>query len=279
MSRFKSLNEIKATFLIDSDDLEEIRKYLNEVRISNHPDKTNGLFDTDVSEKQYHLANDAIQYVDALKDAPHSLLVLEKVTDLLTTITRLLPNESQNRLENNLGLKISSAIENSKTRLIIPKISLTAVSAVVTFIFLFPNQIKDNPAISSRIDPASSNFFIMWLILLLYSALFWIIAYIAQERTKRMLSDLKVDSVQNNIFNEFVRENGMFTFEKDSLVNYIVYRKQQRSRLIFPFFNQPLISLEIAQNIAEIIIERALKNNVIKKISDNSLSEHFQINI
>lgn len=287
MTTYNPISHIKKDFQIDSDNLEVIRKRLNEIRIKSHPDNTNGQFATDEIKDEYHNANNAIEYLDQISNN-NSLIIVEKMTDLMKVVTELIPVNKQNSLEQNLDSKISFAITNFRSRMFLPKISLSAITAVVTFLFLFPGQIKDNPALSYIINPTSSIFVVIWFLLLLYSGLFWIMTFSNEEKAKKKLTLLKVDSFQNRLFDDFLRKSTYNQFSKDNLTHFI-YEQSHRNRFgdrIRPegltlittrLFGSDMITMEIAQSIAEIIIARGEKNKVLEKLSNNTLSDMYTL--
>ncbi|KLT70220.1 hypothetical protein [Flavobacterium sp. ABG] len=285
---YNSTCEIKKDFQIDSDDLEIIREGVNAIRIDTHPDKTNGEFPSEIIKEQYYKANNAIEYLDSIKNN-QSLVIVEKMTDLMKVITDLIPINKQNSLEQNLDSKISFAISTFQSKMFLPKISLTVITAIVTFLFLFPAQIKDNPTLSHFINPTSLYFVSVWFCLLFYSGIFWMMAFNNEEKSKKKLMLLKVDSVQNQVFENFIaRHLTDNKFIKDELTHFI-YESSIENRLgeldsseglssiTTRFFGSEMITMEIAQNIAELIISRGEKNKVIEKLAINALSDIYEI--
>jgi hypothetical protein len=285
---YNSTSEIKKDFQIDSDSLDVIRYSVNEIRINTHPDKTNGEFPDENIKERYYKANSAIEYLDGIKNN-QSLIAVEKMTDLMKVVTELIPTNRQNSLEQNLDSKISFAISTFRSKMFLPKISLTAITAVVTFLFLFPGQIKDNPTLSQFINPTSSSFAIVWFFLLLYSGLFWMMTFNNEEKSKKKLMLLKVDSVQNRIFENFMeRHLNEYKFNKDELTHFIykssignrlgeLDRSEGLSLITTRLFGSEMITMEIAQNIAELIISRGEKNKVIEKLSISTLSDIYEL--
>ena len=277
--RFHSIDEIKNHFSIESDDLSIIRGKLNSKRTKIHPDKTKGEFKNSTIEEEYHNIGNAINYIDSLKDN-QSLVIVEKVTELMKVMTELIPNNKQNSLEQSLDSKISDVTTSTRSRMLVPNISLTAVTAIVSFLFLFPNQIAEHPILSYHINPTSFIFTFLWLSLLLFCVSLWIITSHKEAVTKKKLALLKVDSEQNRIFAEFIRyldDNKLFT--KDDLTHFICNlrrgcRYEHRSDNLF---GSRIITQEIAQNIAELIISRAEKNNVIERLPRNTLSDTYKL--
>lgn len=275
-----SLTEIKEEFKINSNDIQEIRENLKRILAENHPDKSGGNFPNVETEEKYYKIQSSIEYIDKIKE-DYSLIVIDKMNDLVKVITDLVPNQKNNFLEQNLETKINFAISNFRSKLFIPKISLTTITIIVSFFFLFPNQIKENPVLSKRIDLESDLFLYLWLILLIYSGFFWFMSFINEEKAKAKLEQIKIDSNQNNLFEDFIANKNQFT--KDELTNYI-YSKVSGKKgfhsgiLTTQLFTSNVISIDIVQNISEIIINRALNNNVISKVKKNSLRECYEIN-
>ena len=277
---YTSLQQIKEEFSIISDEIEIIRDKINQIRIENHPDKNQGNFINEASEQKFHNASNAIEYIDKIKNN-QSLMVVEKMTDLIKTVSYLIPNTRNETLDHNLTQNINSSISNLHSRGLFPKISLSAISAIVTFFFLFPNQIKDNPILENYIDIKSPTLLFIWICLLLYTSILWFLIFKKEEGAKQLLSNLKVESVQNKIFKKFIEPNQNEYFSKDDLTHYIhdYHRSHIRRRPLFIQFytSNNIVTGEIAQDISEIIINRALKNEVINKVDTQDLSEIFQL--
>jgi hypothetical protein len=292
MKEFNALGQIKQEFRIDSDNLDIIKDKLNELRTTLHPDKTNGVFENEEIKEKYYTVNNAIEYIDKVKNN-QSLVVVEKMTDLMKVITDLIPNSKNSSLETNLNINITNAISTYHSSLTFPKISLTIIAAVVTFIFLFPSLVKDSPSLSEVVDTTNPTFIIFWLMFLFSSAFLWFISYTSETNAKRKLIFLKVDSTQNLLFKSFLHfKNSDSVFTKDELTNFIyMYGDGRHSdpylddnqpslefvRKRFSLFKSEIITIEIAQNIAELILIRAEKNKIILKVESSSLSETYTI--
>lgn len=286
MISYNSIREIQKDFQINDNNLDALRERINEIRANNHPDKTHGKFENEEKETLYHKANSAITYIDSIKNN-QSLAIVEKMTELMKVVTELIPNNKQNTLEQSLEFKISHSIKNYRSVFFFPKISLTAITAIVTFLFLFPNQIIDHPTLSTYIDPTNGLFAGAWLMLFSFSVFLWIIAYLNEESSKRKLSSLNVDSYQNRIFDDFLhleseREN---EFTKEGLSHFIYsigkgrreYRGHLRNNMKLLPLGREIITMEIAQSVAEIIIIRAEKNRVIRKVTYPTLNDTYEI--
>jgi len=271
--KYSSLAQLKEDFQLKSNDLDIIRDNLNQLRVDLHPDRNNGKFKDVSEEEKYHKVNDAIEYIDNLK-GNNQLMVVEKMADLVKVVAELIPNSKETSLQSKMDTNINFAIDHYKSRLFIPKLSLTAITAIMTFLFVIPSQIKDNPGLSKFLDPQSSVFIIIWLVMLLYTGLFWIMTFMNEEKAKRRLSLLKVDSTQNGFFDRFLKERELTPFTKDELTEYIFNNNTRGSHSLI-FFGSDIITMEIAQGISEIIIGRAEKKGIIEKSFSNFLSDKF----
>jgi hypothetical protein len=271
----RTINQIKKDFGLGSNNIDELIEILKEKRINLHPDKTNGNFIDKAHEQDYHNVDESIQCLENIS-SNSSLMVNEQITSLINVVKDLIPNTKESTLQTNLESRINFAIENYKSRLLIPKVSLTAITAVMTFLIAFPTQVKDNIILAKYLDTQSSYFALTWLTMILYTGAFWLITYSNQERGKRNLSMLKVDSTQNLIFDDFIRFENRTLFSKDELTNFIFRRYSRRNKsLMSLFFGEETVTLEVAQSIAEIIIARGEKKCILKPSGENSLSDTF----
>ncbi|WHT39485.1 hypothetical protein QNH98_01920 [Myroides sp. mNGS23_01] len=95
--------------------------------------------------------------------------------------------------------------------------------------------------------------------------------------------------MQNRIFENFINEHVTDNkFQKDELTSFIYKSSSKRNRLdeqyhitdnslmITRLFGSEIITMEIAQSIAELIISRGDKNKVIEKLPFNTLSDTYE---
>lgn len=213
--------------------------------------------------------------MDALgKD--NQLVIVDKMTDLVKAVAELIPRNNQPSLENKLITNIDSAVSNYKSRLHLPKISLMAVTALATFLFAFPGQIKDNPTLSRYLDPTSPTYGMIWIGLLFYTGVFWLMTAMNEEKSKRRIESLKLDSTQNLIFEDFKETINNDFFTKDQLTKFILEKFNGRSINSILFFGSQIITPSVAQNLAEIIIERAKSKSIIEPNNTMSLSDGYK---
>jgi len=270
-----TIYQIKKDFNLDSNNVDEILDVLKAKRIELHPDKSNGDFKDKNHEQSYHTIDESIRYLENLK-INNSLTINEQVTSLIQVVKDLIPNTKETTLQTNLESRINFAIEHYKSKLFIPKISLTAITAIMTFLIAFPTQVKNNVILYKYLDTQSSLFAFIWLSLIVYTGTFWLFTYSSQEKGKKALSMLKVDSTQNEIFKDYIQENEFKEFSKDHLTDYIFRRyARHRRNIVSLFFGDETVTLEVAQSIAELIIARGEKKGVVKLSMENSLSDIY----
>jgi len=282
--KYNSLNEIKVDFDLESNDIENIKEELEKQRLEIHPDRTGGEFPSDEIKDNYHKINDALTFIKNM-NSDQSIIVIEKMTDLIKIVTDLVPNSVANTLENTLNTNIANSISRYHSRFILPKITLTGATSILSFLLLFPKQISENPLLSHYIDPTHSFFAIIWLVALIYCSAFWIFVFNSEEKAKRILSNLKVEYNQNEIFQEFLYLQQALEHKeirKDELIRFIYkyYRSERISilYLLFKISNSEIVTMEVAQNITDLIIQRAIKNGILSKVTNYSLSETYKIN-
>jgi len=270
---YNSIGEIQKDFELEFHDVGNLRDSLNSLRIELHPDKNNGDFKNESDKEKFLKLNAAIQYIDSIKN-DNQIIAVERMTELIKAITELIPNSTQTTLQNNLDLRIGNAIGQYRSKLYVPKISLTAITGVMTFLFAVPAQLKDNAVLSRFLNPQNPTFVLMWLIMLFYTGAFWLITFMNEEKAKRQLSLLKVDATQNELFDKFVMQLSSLDFSKDELTEYI-FNQHTRANKSILLFSSDIITMEVAQSISELIINRAEKKGLIGTNVSKSLSDRY----
>jgi hypothetical protein len=273
----ETIESIRQKFEIKETEFLKIRKSLKTKLIEIHPDRNNGEFKNTNEKDLFNEINVSIDYIDNLgKD--NQMVIVDKMTDLVKAVTDLIPRNNEPSLDTKLDTNINTAVSNYKSSLHLPKISITALTGILTFLFAFPGQIKENPTLSRFIDPTSQIFGMIWISLLFYTAVFWLMTSMNEEKTKRRMESLKLDSTQNSIFEDFKSSLSNNFFTKDQLTNFILELNNGRSSInSLMFIVKQVITASVAQNLAEIIISRAKKKSIIETNNTMSLSDGFKI--
>lgn len=180
--------------------------------------------------------------------------------------------------------------ENIQSRLLVTKkqlkgsrISSTTIAAIITFLWMFPNQVIEHPLIQMFFGDsmyATTRFAmtitVIWLCVLLYTIIIWCSSIRRERIEKAIMERLKLESVQNEIFMNFLDSLYLNQqFSKREFMKYLAQglseEKNQRKTLNFDFEEK------IVQNMADIILLRAKDYGVIRKIKSHSLIDCYEI--
>jgi hypothetical protein len=271
---YNSLEQIKSDFKLNQGNLDQIRDALNTIRVTLHPDKNNGEFACTADEARYHKTNDAINYIERLQNN-HSLMIVERVTELIKVVTEMIPTRDEHFNPQMVERKTETTLKQYRSRHNFPKITLAALSAMLTALAIFPKIIHDNPTLTKLLNPQSPLFIGCWLTMLGLTGCVWLLAYIMEEKAKKTLSNLKLETTQNRLFNDFIEDNAQFT--KDDLTGYI-YGSYKDKKTISRFLGHQVVTEELTQEIATLIINRGCKKGVIQNLEIPSLDDLYEVN-
>jgi len=292
--KFKTLEQIRVEFKIKSLEKESIKKDLLKILKEVHPDK-NGGEPKNKTEKELVLnLTEALNFIDSLSDETSLVAVSKQMTDIIQYLVEERTLDKTNQIEQKLDVKIQNNISESVKFTRKPKIALTTVTAALGFVILLPEQVLKIPNLAKIIDPSNSTFQILWLVTLFYTLILWIFIYFREERNKITINSLKLESTQNDLFLEylyFLGENinhnqaPVLIFSKIEFVNFIMkkynrYRYLQNNLFLnlLTFFKPPVIQEDVAQDIVEIIIKRALEMEIIEKYTQKkSLGMKYKV--
>ncbi len=283
---FSSLAQIKLEYEIEEEEFGKIRTKLRSMQSSIHPDRNRGtVFLNEEDEARFHRLSEAIEFLDRNEEAG-PLVPASAVTDLTRAVTELVKSQKPN-FDDSLSEQIRNNIESYRSRFKLPKIALSAISIALTAVWFFPETLAEHPVLGKWIS-LNDTFAMLWLLALLFTALFWFISWIKEDRHKRYQENLKAELVQNNIFRTFIKNSKSKTFTLEDIVQFIMKLNDGRihnSKLIFfylaPFIVNSLkareIDISLAHTVAEIIIRRALSRQAIKKTRVGNISETYTL--
>ena len=296
---FKSVEEIKKHFDLNTDDPSEIKRELRAIIKTIHPDKNGGTFRTKADEKYFFEIQNAVDFLD---NSSIALVTRQELTALTQVFKDLMPITQQKSVDSALALdnKIESSIKYFRHKHLFPKISTTAISLVITALWLFPKSVSEHPILKNYIVAGDPVFNIIWFIAILTCALTWAILKAMELKDKKIKKSLSLDTNLNKIFNRFIDYNsykgikdGFFYFNKDELIEFIMdydlhfdklnYRGRVKSSnlkvndFINIFPNISGIDLELAQSVSDVIIEKGLKKKVFERVDSLSLTDTYRI--
>lgn len=297
MSHFTSLDEIRAKFGIVSTEKDDIRRELKKLIKPVHSDLKGSAAD-EKSEEKFREIIDAINFLDS--ESSNSLMIpMGDVGHLIKIVSDLAPRSAEDLETKAIEDKIDQSLSRYREKRRIPKISLAVITVVITAIAVFPGQLGQSPVLVSLIPKLGDFesemllriFALFWIATLVYTAYYWMITYIREEKQKNRLHDLKLEGVQNEIFRVFVNSiptEGERSFSKDELTDFILeyingrdfHSEKKRNRTLRDSFilGGTVVDNGLAQTFTEKIIGRAERKGVITIQSNRmDLSDFYLI--
>lgn len=309
---FSSIEEICKEFNIKNTvDLDLILKKLTEIQSSTHPDKTSN-YDESKSET-YNRATEAKEFVRGIqKEQNKNLITVNDALQMIQAFNQSnvpsLLEQSETKIEETYKEKIKQV----KTSYLPQKISLGAISAIVSAIWISPTFLTENPLISNLIENNLtfrecfySFLTLFWIIVLIASITMWIIIFARETYIKNILSDFKSNKFPQEIFSVFLnlvhnRKNSKNTFSQIELERYIenclilnenelyFYEMDLRDDIDCNYDVDFIVedtkrkylrnfTKELSPKLAELIINRALEQEIIKKSNIKSWNIKYDI--
>ncbi len=192
-----------------------------------------------------------------------------------------------------MKVKAFERIKSIRSTNLFPKIGSASIAVVISALWLFPDTVSEHKILSKYIDLDSLWFTITWLCLLALTGTYWIMTSIRENRLTEGIKRLQLESVQNKIFQSYLETNTYrkaykkkyFRFTKDDLIEHISHLSLRNTERIYYRANSILrllkvsrtIDLEVAQAIADIIIERATVKKIITVDDSPSISTVYLI--
>lgn len=278
------INDICERYGIESHSLEEIRTELKRMLKDNHPDNNS---DYDVA--YFTKLKSDLEFVESLLNSSGTTLVpMNEVIKTLAEILQVPAKKEENQKEK-LEIELSTSVDNQIStvtkRWRIPRYSSTSILAIITFLWMFPNQVLEHPLMKMLFRYKNADDYIMvitliWIYMLGVTSFLWLISVRYERIEKEIIDRVKLDSVQNNIFMKFLDNvSPKMQFTKQEFMEYlsnglnVVGKKKVRASFIKHFRLQE----EVIQNMAEIILLRAKEYEIIKVIKPNGLIECYEV--
>lgn len=175
-----------------------------------------------------------------------------------------------------------------KTR--VRRYSSVGITAIVTFLWLFPEKLMSHPIFAIFFDDNNAGIFsfiflYIWLILLIITVSYWLRIFSFEQIEREIFESMKLRSVQNKILTNFLaderyNEGGIFSKEKFSgYIREFINNMFMDNRLIRKcrYVLNNNLSEEIIQDIADIILLNAEEHKVVKKIENRSLMDYYEV--
>lgn len=251
----------------------EVRKGFVKKMKEIHPDNNGGDFNSEEEKLLY------TQLGDAIKEINEDQLPVISNSEIVAMVKSISINNNKVDPNKNLELKTDKSYLNYRGKHFFPKISITAITSLISIIWLFPNQLSEHAVLSKFIDVESPVFNAIWLYSLFFTGLYWFVFNSRERNQKEFLSRINTEEYQSKLFHGFIRDldEGNY-FTKSDFIQFLMHgnTKFHRNRKLFDIIRGSLtMNLEVSQSIADIVFLRAEEKEVIKKVDTKSLMDHY----
>jgi len=281
---FTEINEIRREFGINEHKPEEIRSRLRTLQSELHPDRTGGEFQEGNDKERFLRVSAALDYIEKHETNESALVPVSMMADLLKVIRDLVPAQQEKNAETALNTSVATKLTTLHTQYKTPRITTSAISIVLSAIWLFPNQIADHPVLGHYLDTSSITFSVLWFYSVVITAMIWVRTSMHEEKRKRFLGIIKTEGWQNERFMKFVSEinfdeDDKKRFTKDSFMRDLVCKQPIHRSLFLQFrFQRPdELDPELAQGIVDSVVGRAEQRGLIAKDLVKTLSETYYV--
>lgn len=298
---FKSIEEIKNHFQFMTIDPSEMKNELRKLIKTIHPDANGGEFRTKADEKYFQEIQDAMQYFESSQTA---LVTRQELSELAKFVKDLIPSINSNPNESTVILerKIDFSIAHYKRKHLFPKLSTTAIAAVITAIWLFPKIIPEHPILKHYLSNENIIFNIIWFATILICGTTWLVFKVVESKDEDLKRRISLETSINQLFNKFIywrshldTKDNYFYFNKDQLIKFIMdYDLENdtlhsvRIRFIKSKFKNLLyklgsilpsygnVDMDLAQRISDVIIQKGIKREIIEIVDKKSIAENYR---
>ncbi len=280
------LDKIKKNYNLHQDSLLEIKRKLKQILKEAHPDNNEGHYNKNEFEK----INEDLEYIESeiLKENMKKEITISS-GDLLNIIQEPSFVEAFVKLNESdmMRDKLDKSIEKQSLKFThqfkIRRYSLTSITALVSFLWLIPDKVREHPVFQYLFSLDKYNIFfgillIFWLVLLIVTIIYWIYTLKLELVEKEILENVKNEDKQNDIFMNFVT-----IYNKDKafsvqdfvrhlrwLIEYGIHHKRTKQIIV------QSLSDEVLQNAAYIILKRAEQRKIIEKVDIKSLIDYYK---
>ena len=293
--KFDSIEQIIREFNLEYTSLENLKKDLKSKLVECHPDKNGGSFKNNEEKEKYESLNLAYEFVSNQRT---DIVSRDEISALTKAIKDLAIDKSETKSEEVLLDKINSSIKTYNSIHLFPKITTTAVTGIISFLWLFPKTISEHEILSTIINTSSKGFTFFWIGSLIITGYIWLILKYFERRDASIKRTLNLESTQNMLFNEFIRhqlydekviDKGFLQFRKEDLIEFISgfdlrrreyhYKKRRITSPLEMFMGSRNIDVELNQSLTDLIINKSVSKGLISVDSTKSLSDIYTLKI
>lgn len=267
----------------DDKDLNSLRFSLTKKMASIHPDSNGGTFSDNETEQLWHELQSAKDFIEKSiadsksESSKNHMIPIDQVKELLGTFNQL----GLQPVTTTISSLKAEARDDARSRGFIPRIGSGAFAAICTFLFAFPNSMKDNPIIGKWLE--NPMFQLILLVLILYSGVFFLMTW---TRERRQAERVEFLSTEEGLRNTMIR---LFQQRDKETEHPRRFTLRDFTKALGPSkysANHPPISLlfgggsisdSLADKIANLHISKLLSRGVIIETQQEGLDRTFEV--
>ena len=237
---FIDIDQIRREFGIDEQKPGDIRSRLRALQSQLHPDRTGGEFQEGNDKERFLRASEALDFLDQYEIKENTLIPVSVMTDLVKVMRDLVPAQQEKSAETALNSSVATKLATLHTKFRTPRITTSAISIVLSAIWLFPKQIADHPVLGHYLNPTNTIFSVLWCYSIILTAMIWIMTSMQEEKRKHFLGIIRTEVWQNERFMLFTKginfdDDGKQRFTKDSLVRDLIWQQKLHRPFLLQF--------------------------------------------
>lgn len=274
---FQSIEQIRSAFNITARDPEEIRREIRRRLKTAHPDSA-AVTGTQAPDTQVLQLTEALDFLDERKRMT-AVVPVEEVTSLVKALQHLVPLSQAQETETRFSRLVDKRVAETKSSGRSMRLTLTVIAALLTVLWLFPGLADSHPVLRSIIRSDDPVFTLLWAVLLLCTAVVWLVQKFWRQRTAASITDLKLDVTQHRLFRTFVQTQAdqwqkplPLRFYQDDFIRYLEGRAGFGAGKATGDIQ---LDTELAQHLADAILHRAENRGMVKKAEGQTLRQQF----
>jgi len=287
--KYNSKKDICKEFNIDSTlETDDIIKELTKMQADIHPDINPNFTDEDkekftsIEEAKNFLRNNKSDSQIVIADLVNALQKLEG--------QNIIPAGTNQNLQNEVKQSADKIVKTFKKQYLPRKITTTAIAAVISLIWAFPNAMLEHPILGRLLDIDIYYLFLsaLWILSLYIAVVVFLFAHSIESKVQRIMTQIQNLDYQYEIFISFIRflrhknaKVNEFSFEE--LKEYLDFSLLTHTTCVKSYKKIPkqlhVHILDITPQISNMIIAHALKKSIITKKNEIGWYDAYFINI
>ncbi len=331
---FKTIDEIRDYYGIESTDSKEIKKEIKKLLQNSHSDKTGAEYQSG-KQKQEH--DDLTNALNLINNSSTEVAITNKEwTSIQKQINELKKYKEEGDFikTQEISIQLNQSIESSGVKFqkkhLTLKISSIVLTSLISALWIFPTIAEKHPILKNIVIEYRSLYTGFWLIAIILTAFLWIFTKHIEEQDLLIKQKYNLDSEQNQIFKLFLAwlrvayrdlvdyssDKHKYTFTRDDLFNFILnyysklssefenilnysawdlyyeISKKYKSKEIlkinvkktnllkriyqFMFKIPGEIDTELAQRLTDVMMQKLIERDVIKKGIKKAFNDTFE---